>query len=650
MTYIRKRESRENENFLGVFLGERKKAQDTEYVFIRGIMELPASARPERKADESAGPSSEQETSQEKTGLWQAFQKRYGMSDETRESMNSASEPEDSERLTMSAMKKEDAGNGEKASGKHGASGKTAGRFTKHGVSEETAGRSAKHGVSEETAGRPAKYDVSEETAGRSAKYDASEETAGRSAKHDGLEETAGRSAKSGASEKAAESAAPPTDPWERFRGEMERNFPDSEIQGCCVIGTYPAGRINELSARFPEAGRILYHLQDQEERLYWLDGERYEGISGYFVFYEQNQRMQEVLEETFGENSVEEEGLPDKAIRSFREKVRNKAEEKSHSFLKLASSFFVVGVLIVGVIVVNRVQDLQLSAGIGQSEQEAAAVTDQTGQNTSAVGTAEQEATATANQSEQEAPNAGDAAAELTAAAGEDMPSESTGAAGEDMSAESTGAAGEDASDSTLSEEYLLVSSDEILSGSDAYWDDEADTSGTVSTTDETDAAGAGTTTEATSTLGAGITSAESDSDTGITMDVADAAAISITSDESDESGAEDEIDTSAALNAANTANTAVLTDNAAISDEEVSSNDVTDSDIAADTDSDETAAASAVSRQLQASYVIREGDTLAGICAKYYGSLDRLEELCEANDIEDANLILPGQKIVLP
>jgi nucleoid-associated protein YgaU len=48
--------------------------------------------------------------------------------------------------------------------------------------------------------------------------------------------------------------------------------------------------------------------------------------------------------------------------------------------------------------------------------------------------------------------------------------------------------------------------------------------------------------------------------------------------------------------------------------------------------------------------SYVIREGDTLADICQKYYGSLNRLEELCQTNGIEDANLIMPGQKIVLP
>lgn len=53
---------------------------------------------------------------------------------------------------------------------------------------------------------------------------------------------------------------------------------------------------------------------------------------------------------------------------------------------------------------------------------------------------------------------------------------------------------------------------------------------------------------------------------------------------------------------------------------------------------------------RSRQASYTIREGDTLADICSKYYGSLDKLSTICEVNRIEDANRIIPGQKIMLP
>ena len=50
------------------------------------------------------------------------------------------------------------------------------------------------------------------------------------------------------------------------------------------------------------------------------------------------------------------------------------------------------------------------------------------------------------------------------------------------------------------------------------------------------------------------------------------------------------------------------------------------------------------------QATYTVKEGDTLADICKMYYGSLDKLDELCSANGIIDPNHILLGQKIKLP
>lgn len=56
------------------------------------------------------------------------------------------------------------------------------------------------------------------------------------------------------------------------------------------------------------------------------------------------------------------------------------------------------------------------------------------------------------------------------------------------------------------------------------------------------------------------------------------------------------------------------------------------------------------AARRQSQSVYTIKYGDTLADISQKYYGNLDMVEKICEQNEISDANLIVPGQKIVLP
>lgn len=48
--------------------------------------------------------------------------------------------------------------------------------------------------------------------------------------------------------------------------------------------------------------------------------------------------------------------------------------------------------------------------------------------------------------------------------------------------------------------------------------------------------------------------------------------------------------------------------------------------------------------------SYTIVKGDTLINICMKQYGSLDKLQEICEMNDIANPDSIAVGQTILLP
>ena len=59
---------------------------------------------------------------------------------------------------------------------------------------------------------------------------------------------------------------------------------------------------------------------------------------------------------------------------------------------------------------------------------------------------------------------------------------------------------------------------------------------------------------------------------------------------------------------------------------------------------------AASGNVRTRQAFYTVKDGDTLADICRMYYGTADKVEEICTFNNITDPNRILPGQKIKLP
>lgn len=68
-------------------------------------------------------------------------------------------------------------------------------------------------------------------------------------------------------------------------------------------------------------------------------------------------------------------------------------------------------------------------------------------------------------------------------------------------------------------------------------------------------------------------------------------------------------------------------------------------------DSSSENTADSSRqTSGTVRSSYIVKVGDTLAGISQMYYGGTDRVEEICSLNGITDENTILPGQKILLP
>lgn len=47
---------------------------------------------------------------------------------------------------------------------------------------------------------------------------------------------------------------------------------------------------------------------------------------------------------------------------------------------------------------------------------------------------------------------------------------------------------------------------------------------------------------------------------------------------------------------------------------------------------------------------YVVQKGDTLSRICMANYGNMSMLEKICDLNNLENAELIYEGQKLILP
>ena len=371
---------------------------------------------------------------------------------------------------------------------------------------------------------------------------------------------------------------------------QKEKYFPDWDVQGCCVIGQYPTERMKLAEKLNPMSMQLIYHLQEQEENLYWTVEGCYKKLRGYFVFYEQNRRMQQYLADEFKEDRVEKESIPDKAIKSFREKVRIKGEKRTGSMLKLASSFFVVAALVIGAIAVTRMDDIRKNqAGSYQ------------------MNTEENEADRIYTNADSTAVVQG---GNRTASDGFAAKEAAVGAGSEDGSAVPEAAGGSAAVDGNE------AGTPSVSAGGDEGT--EASAQSVSAGMDE----GTGASAQPASS---GTGNAQIDGAAADTNLLAGAAVAS---------------EPGQAVADGGTANPATA----------AASNTGASDSVTTGEDARLTMAASAAAQGIHASYTIRMGDTLADICNQYYGSLDKLELLCQVNHISDANLIMPGQRIVLP
>ena len=386
---------------------------------------------------------------------------------------------------------------------------------------------------------------------------------------------------------------------------QKEKYFPDWDVQGCCVIGQYPTERMKLAEKLNPMSMQLIYHLQEQEENLYWTVEGCYKKLRGYFVFYEQNRRMQQYLADEFKEDRVEKESIPDKAIKSFREKVRIKGEKRTGSMLKLASSFFVVAALVIGAIAVTRMDDIRKNqAGSYQMNTEE-------------------------NEADRIYTNA-----------------DSTAVVQGGNRTASDGFAAKEAAVGTESEDGSAVPED--AGGSAAVDGNEAGTPSVPAGMDEGTEASAQSVSAGTDEgTGASVQPVSAGTDEG-TEASAQPASSGTGNAQIDGAAADTNLLAGAAV--ASEPGQAVADGGTANPATAAASNTGASDSVATGEDARLTMAASAAAQGIHASYTIRMGDTLADICNQYYGSLDKLELLCQVNHISDANLIMPGQRIVLP
>ena len=586
MTYIHKKEPQEEKGYLGVFLGERKETEEGTYVFIRGILEM-------------------------------------SFADDQMKAAQRVREEKRKEEMHTEAQDGKD------------------GELRAQNDQEEKIQVRDEHGKERETMDGNAVKAAQENKEEKKGKLEKAE-IEGKTLQEEGTP-------------KETEEVTLNSREW--FEKQKEEYFPGWEIQGCCVIGMYQPKQLEQLAEIAPEAGQLIYHLQEQEETLYWRDAEEYRRLRGYLVFYEQNRKMQEYMTEEFKDKSVEKESLPDQAIRSFREKIREKGEKRTGSMLRLASSFFVVTVLIVGAIAVNRIDDIRAGRNALKNGQEAlSGQVQQEGERLPASDPGADGGSTATSGNVLGQPGAGtDTAGDLlnvadtiqntaeglqgTAGNMQNAAEGMQGTAGNMQNAAEgiQGTAGnmQNAAEGVQGTVGNMQNSAEGMQDATGNLTNQADSmQGGADVLQNTDTAQSG----GQNLSGDGNT--QSSGGTGSIQGTGNLAGAAGGQDVSGTQSSESARDTS--IGSTSGMNSSPVEGSAA--DTTGTQSSTTDGTSAS------PAASETSSRAIHSSYVIRQGDTLADICSRYYGSLDRVEEICSVNHIADANMIMPGQKIVLP
>ncbi len=388
---------------------------------------------------------------------------------------------------------------------------------------------------------------------------------------------------------------------WKKVNEMAGKFFPELTVMGWAITREDSTEDLEEQIMRtqrqFFRPDQKLYFeyiTSDKTEALYLHEKGKRNMLSGYYIYYERNECMQNYMVSLRTRERHPEEMNADHAARQFREVCQEKKEElhrkQTMGVLYGTSVAMLLIVTIIGVTMMNNYEKMQSMERVlyqisGKMDDATEVAADADTMQDQAV----QDAMLAENA------QAADQTAQMAAGV-QELPQ-----AADTMEAVQT-------------------------AGTDAAVD--------VSAAEQADPAMAEQTTD-------GQASAEQTADENMTAE---------NQTDNGQAGDGQTADPNAATEISDkpSAETSTATDIAA------ADTDVTgDSGADASQTVDETAS-QASSSQTNASqetvYMIKQGDTLAKICMQYYGSLSKMGEVCERNQIENKDSIYYGQKIVLP
>lgn len=370
---------------------------------------------------------------------------------------------------------------------------------------------------------------------------------------------------------------------WKKVNEMAGKFFPELTVMGWAITREDSTEDLEEQIMRtqrqFFRPDQKLYFeyiTSDKTEALYLHEKGKRNMLSGYYIYYERNECMQNYMVSLRTRERHPEEMNADHAARQFREVCQEKKQDlhkkRSSAFATCVSLLLVMAILVIGITMLNNYEKMQSMERVlyqisGKMDDATEVAADADAMQDQAV----QDALLTENA------QAADQTAQMTAGVQE-----------------------------------LPQAADTVEAVQTAGTDAAVDVSAAEQTADEN-------------------MTAENQADNGQAGDgqTADPNAATEISDKP-------------------SAETSTATDMAA-ADTDATENSGTDASQTVD-ETAEQASTSQTNASQETVYMIKQGDTLAKICMQYYGSLSKMGEVCERNQIENKDSIYYGQKIVLP
>ena len=181
---------------------------------------------------------------------------------------------------------------------------------------------------------------------------------------------------------------------WQRVNEMAGRFFPEQTVLGWAIVSHEPTTEMEEQILRtqkqFFRPDQKLYfeyNTDEKEEYIYLYEKGKMRQQSGYYIYYERNESMQNYMVSLRAAERHPEEFEADRAAHQFRERTSEKKQEihrrKSVALSTCLSLMLMLVIMVIGIAMLNNYEKMQnmeqvlyqISGKIDQNVEEAAEI-----------------------------------------------------------------------------------------------------------------------------------------------------------------------------------------------------------------------------------------------------------------------------------